>query len=122
MVVALEVYGDGGERQAARDHRDRRATRDERAFSGPFSTFLTLTTMAPKKKTTKNMRQTTLTGIVSSSPPRPEPKAKKVKGSSRQTHTASQQKRERTDKDIGYETESEQDEIKFEKRRKEAEV
>ncbi|KAI5899468.1 uncharacterized protein SCHCODRAFT_02483637 [Schizophyllum commune H4-8] len=78
--------------------------------------------MAPKKKTTKNMRQTTLTGIVSSSPPRADSKAKKVKGSSRPTPTASQPKRARTAQALGSDTDSDPDAIQFEPRRKAAEV
>ncbi|KAI5828932.1 hypothetical protein K523DRAFT_243374 [Schizophyllum commune Tattone D] len=78
--------------------------------------------MAPKKKTTKNMRQTTLTGMVSSSPPRAEPKAKKVTGSSRPAPTASQPKRARTAQALGSDTDSDPDAIQFEPRRKAAEV
>ncbi|TRM62484.1 hypothetical protein BD626DRAFT_497547 [Schizophyllum amplum] len=79
--------------------------------------------MAPKKKGTKNMRQTTLTGMMSSSPPKPEPKGKKIKGPARPSPSASQPKRKRpATSNLGSDTDSDPDAIQFEPRRKAAQV
>ncbi|KAL1742924.1 hypothetical protein HDZ31DRAFT_83802 [Schizophyllum fasciatum] len=80
--------------------------------------------MAPKRKSTKNMRQTTLTGMHDSSPPPAVAKAKKkIKGTTRPEPSASQPRRRRPENPaLESDTDSNPDVIQFEPRRKAAQV